>query len=195
MRDAANAFGGNFAPLVDGQVFDQLGIVSYASDASQDLGLTTDFGPPGSAYESAIAAMAPDGWTNVGHALYLARTELAAGRAARSGAADRAAVGREGEPLRERRDVRDRPDLLGVSGGCAAADADAIAQATLAAQDGAAIYTIGLTSSAGTALLQQIADIGATEGSGGQFFDVDDPSDLGATFTEIANIVGFGLIE
>ena len=81
MRDAANAFGGNFTTLVDGQVFDQLGIVSYASDASQDLGLTTDFGTPGSAYESAIAAMAPDGWTNVGHALYLARTELAAGAA------------------------------------------------------------------------------------------------------------------
>lgn len=194
MRDAANGFSGKFRPFVGGDVFDQLGIVSYASDASLDLSLTTDYGPA-SAYEAAIDGMAPAGWTNIGHALYRARTELSA--ATPRGAAQVIVLLSDGRANRyvSGSSYETGPSFSSCSGGCSAADADAVAQATLAAQDGAAIYTIGLTSSAGTALLQQIADIGAAQGGGGQFFDVDDPSDLDATFTEIANLVGFGLIE
>lgn len=43
--------------------------------------------------------------------------------------------------------------------------------------------------------MQQIADIGATQGSGGQFFDVTDPSDLDAAFIEIAALLSFALVE
>ena len=194
MRDAANGFADNFRPFVGGSAFDQLGIVSYSSDAMLELGLTTDYGS-GGAYETAIDSMAPDGWTNIGHALYVARTELDANTG--RGAAQVIVLLSDGKANRyvSGGTYETGPSFSGCSGGCAAADSDAVAQATLAAQNGAAIYTIGLTSSAGTALLQQIADIGANQGSGGQFFDVDDPDDLDETFTAIANLVGYGLIE
>ena len=193
MRDAATGFGDKFRPFVDGAVFDQMGLVSYATDASLDLALTTDFGA-GSAYDAAIDGMSPNGWTNIGHALYLARTELEA-EAAR-GAQQVIVLLTDGRANRylDGGDW-DNPDFASCSGGCSAADDDAIQQAQIAASNGIAIYTIGLTGNAGQALMQQIADIGATQGPGGQFFDVTDPSDLDAAFAEIAALLNFALIE
>ena len=41
----------------------------------------------------------------------------------------------------------------------------------------------------------EIADLAAASGGGGQFFDVDDPDALADTFTQIANIIEFALVE
>ena len=43
--------------------------------------------------------------------------------------------------------------------------------------------------------MQDIAQIAATSGCGGQFFDVDDPADLNATFSQIAELLNYVLIE
>ena len=194
VRDAATAFSDSFRPFVGGQVFDQMALVSYASEATLELGLTTDFGT-GSAYETAIDGMSASGRTNIGHAIYLARTELEAnaGRGAQQvivlltdGLANRYLSG----------GTWDSPSFSNCSSsGCSAADDDAIEQAQIAAGNGIAIYTIGFTGNAGFGLMQQIANIGATQGPGGQFFDVTDPIDLEATFAEIAGLLSFALVE
>ena len=52
---------------------DRVGLVSYASSASLDSGLTSNF----NAVKSAIDAMHDDGYTNIGDGVYKGRTELA----------------------------------------------------------------------------------------------------------------------
>ncbi|MEX1022601.1 MAG: hypothetical protein WD058_05585, partial [Dehalococcoidia bacterium] len=68
-------------------------------------------------------------------------------------------------------------------------------QAIEAAEAGASIYTIGYTESAGGALLEDIAAIGADQGNGGAFFSVEDPELLRDTFFEIASLTRVALIE
>ena len=132
MRDAATGFSDNFRPFVDGALFDQMSIVSYATDASLELALTTDFGTSGSAYETAIDGMAPNGWTNIGHALYLARTELQA--SAPRGAQQVIVLLTDGLANRYLSGgTWDSPSFSTCSGGCASADQDALDQAQLAA--------------------------------------------------------------
>ena len=192
MRLAATGFSDNFEPVLDGQIFDRIGLVTYATDASLDLGLTTSYGA-NSAYEAAIDVMVPSGWTNIGHALYLARTEL---EAQDRGAQQIIVLLTDGNANRYLNNGNyASPSFSSCGGGCSAADGDAVAQAQIAASQGVAIYTIGLTGNAGETLLQQIADLAAASGGGGQFFDVDDPDALADTFTQIANIIEFALVE
>ncbi|MDA0256971.1 MAG: VWA domain-containing protein [Chloroflexi bacterium] len=187
MRAAVDQFTTYFKPIVDGQPFDHMALSSFAKYATLDQSLTTSFGP-GSAFETAIAGMQPDINTNVGYGIQLARDEIV----------------NNGNPLAFRvliivTDGRANhcPDGSGGFEGCPAADAEQYArdEATLAAQAGFALYTIGLTDNPGEALMQQIADIGATQGGGGQFFDVDDPDDLADVFEQIADLLNVALLE
>jgi Mg-chelatase subunit ChlD len=56
LKEAANVFVDTFDP-----VYDQLGLVSYASDGTLDQGLTQDFGD----VQTKIDAMQPSGYTNI----------------------------------------------------------------------------------------------------------------------------------
>ena len=187
MRDAANEFTTYFKPLVDGQPFDYMSLTSFSWTASLDQPLTTSYGP-GSAFETAVGAMVPQGRTNVGHGIELARNEIV----------------NNGNPLGYRvlilvtDGMANRcPDGGGGFMDCSQAPAEQYArdQATLAAQAGFALYTIGLTDNSGEPLMQEIATIGATQGGGGQFFDVDDPADLADVFEQIADLLNVALLE
>lgn len=187
MRAAVDQFTTYFKPIVDGQPFDHMALSSFSYDASLDQTLTTSFGPA-SAMETAIAEMEPDGNTNVGHGIELARNEIVS----------------NGNPLAYRvlilvtDGMANRcPDGSGGFESCSQAPAEQYArdQAILAAQAGFALYTIGLTDNSGEALMQEIATIGATQGGGGQFFDVDDPSDLAGVFEQIADLLNVALLE
>jgi hypothetical protein len=190
MRAAVDQFSTYFKPVVDGQPFDHMALTSFSYSAVLDQQLTTDFGP-GSAFETAVAEMEPDGATNVGHAIQVARDEIV----------------NNGNPLAFRvliivtdGETNYCPDGFGGFEFCdpdlgpEAADY-ALAEATLAAQAGFSLYTIGLTENDGEPLMQAIATIGATQGGGGQFFDVDDPSDLAGVFEQIADLLNVALLE
>ena len=193
MREAADAFTGNFEPFVDGLPFDQMALVSYSSDALVDLGLTTDYGV-GSGFSSALWAMVPTGYTNIGHAIAVARQELVDNSTA--GQVRVIVLLSDGEPNRYRTGGSDaNPTFSTCSGGCSSAENYARDEAQLAADVGVAIYTIGLTASAGEDLLRDLATIGATSGAGGQYFDVDNPDDLNATFDQISELLNFALVE
>jgi hypothetical protein len=66
-QDAAIAFIGELDPTLD-----QVGLVSYATDATLNMGLTSDF----TSVESAINALSATGATNMGDAIYTANGEF-----------------------------------------------------------------------------------------------------------------------
>ena len=194
MRSAADSFKDNFQPWVEGAPFDFLSVVSYNSEAQLEQGLTQDYVGAGNALSTAIWAMVPETSTNIGHAISVARMELADNGTA--GNVKVIVLLTDGMANRYRTGGTDQnPTFASCSVPCAAADDYARSEATIAAQQGMAIYTIGLTANAGEQLLMDIADIGATLGSGGQFFDVDDPLGLNDTFDQIAELLNYALIE
>ena len=87
------------------------------------------------------------------------------------------------------------PDFRNCSTGCGTSTNYALQQARLAASQGIALYTIGLTDNAGKDLLVEIAQIGLHEGGGGAFFDVSDPDELTETFLQIAALIQLALVE
>lgn len=193
MRDAAKDFTTAFTPTIDGIPFDFLSVVSYSSEASLDASLSIDYGAPGTTYENAVASIQPAGRTNIGHALYLARTEMATN--GHSGAVQAIVLLTDGDGNVFNSGSDGSPNFKNCSTGCGAANNYAIEQARLAASQGIAIYTIGLTDNAGKDLLVQIAQIGLNEGGGGAFFDVADPDQLTETFFEIASLIQLSLVE
>ena len=194
MRAAADVFTDNFEPFVDGSPFDQIALVSYSTDAQVELGLSTDYGP-GSAFSSAIWAMAPAGYTNIGHAIAVARQELVDNSV--GGQVRVIVLLSDGQPNRYRTGGSDANPTFSTcsSTPCTSAENYARDEAQAAADVGIAIYTIGLTANAGEDLLRDLATIGATSGAGGQYFDVDNPDDLSATFNQISELLNFALIE
>ncbi len=187
IRDAVNEFTTYFKPLVDGQPFDYMSLTSFSYTATLDQSLTTSYGP-GSAFEAAVSAMVPQGRTNVGHGIQIGRDEIV----------------NNGNPLAYRVLIivtdgmsNQCPDGSGGFESCSQSSAEQYArdQATLAAQNGFALYTIGLTDNSGEPLMQEIATIGSTQGGGGQFFDVDDPDDLADIFEQIADLFNVALLE
>jgi hypothetical protein len=194
MREAADEFSENFTPFLEGVPFDELALVSYSTSASLDLGLTTDYGP-GSAFSSTLWSLAPAGYTNIGHAIAVARQELEANSV--QGEARVIVLLSDGEPNRYRTGGTDASPTFATcsSTPCTEAENYARDEAEIAAAAGIAIYTIGLSERAGEDLLRDLAQIGAAQGAGGQYFDVDDPSDLNDTFTQIADLLNFALIE
>ena len=195
MRQAADLYTASFEPYVEGLPFDYLSLASYATTATLDQELTLDYLTDDSQFQTALWGLSPQGWTNIGHALYVARTELDTNGHAGN---ERAIVLlTDGIANVYRSGGTDASPIFTTCGtlGCQEAKDYAIEQATLAAAAGYSIYTIGLTEGAGEDLLQDIATIGATQGGGGQFFDVDDPSDLYDTFTQIADLLAYVLIE
>lgn len=193
MRDAAKNFTTAFAPTIDGVPFDFLGVVSYSSQASLDTSLTIDYGAPGTTYDNAIDSIRPAGRTNIGHALYLARTEIENNGHASAVQAIVLLTDGDGNVYNSGSDSN--PSFTNCSTGCGASKDYALKQARLAAAQGMAIYTIGLTDNAGKDLLVQIAQIGQSEGGGGAFFDVSDPDQLTETFLEIASLIQLSLVE
>lgn len=195
MRYAADAFTENFLPTVEGVPFDYIGLASYANTATLDEGLTLDYVAAGNVFDTALWALSPSGRTNIGHAIYVARTEL--GPNGHLGSAQVIVLLTDGLANRYRSGGTDESPIFSncSSTPCNAADDYARAEAQAAADVGIAIYTIGLTGGAGEALLQDIAQIGAVSGGGGQFFDVDDPADLNGTFSQIAELLNYALIE
>ena len=191
---AAVSFGDNFKPFVEGVPFDQLGVVSYNWDAQLELGLTTDYLGAGNAYESAVNAIVPEGRTNIGHAIWLARTTLE--NTGTPGSQKIIVLLSDGiaNVYLDINSTNENPIWINGGAGDEAEDY-AREEATLAAQVGMSIYTIGLTENAGEQLLRDIADIGNSIGAGGQFFDVDDPAGLGDTFEQIAELINYALVE
>ena len=193
MRDAAKDFTNAFEPEVFGLPFDHLALVTYSTDANLDVSLTIDFGQTGTAFGDAVDLMEPAGRTNIGHALFLARKELKNGNGAiqaivllTDGLANIANAGSDDNPSHKK---------CSSSKNCAGADNYVLAQATLAAADGIALYTIGLTDNSGDGLVKQVAQIGFDSGGGGAFFDVSDPSQLSETFEQIANLITLTLTQ
>ena len=194
MRNAADDFADNFEPYVEGVPFDHLALVSYDTTAQLEQGLTLDFVNPGNAYETALWAMIPENSTNIGHAIYEARTEIENnGTAGHVGVIVLLTDGMANIYRSGGSDAS--PVFSSCSTPCTLAETYAKDEAQKAADVGMAIYTIGLTGNAGEQLLQDIANIGATSGAGGQFFDVDNPDDLNDTFNQIAELLNFALIE
>jgi len=193
MRDAAKDFTDAFEPEVFGLPFDYLALVTYSTDANLDVSLTIDFGQTGTAFGDAVDSMVPAGRTNMGHALFLARKELKNG----DGAIQAIVLLTDGLANISNSGGDDNPSHQNCSYGsnCSGADNYVLTQATLAAADGIALYTIGLTDNSGDNLLQQVAQIGFDSGGGGAFFDVSDPSELSETFEQIANLITLTLTQ
>ena len=195
MRNAADLYTASFMPYVEGVEFDYLSLASYSSEATLDQTLTLDYLNSGSAFKTALWGLSPSGYTNIGHAIYVARQELATN--GHAGNTKTIVLLTDGIANVYRSGGTDESPIFSTCGvsGCSAADDYAVEQATLAAADGYSIFTIGLTDGAGEDLLQEIADIGANQGGGGQFFDVDNPDDLYDTFTQIADLLAYVLVE
>ena len=166
MRSAADSFKDSFEPWVEGVPFDFLSVVSYNSAAQLEQGLTQDYVVPGNAISTALWAMVPATSTNIGHAISVARMELATNGTPAN--VKVIVLLTDGQANRYRTGGTDQnPTFASCAEPCAAADDYARAEATIVAQQGMAIYTIGLTANAGEQLLIDIADIGAILGGGG----------------------------
>ncbi len=193
MRDAANDFTAAFTPELDSLAFDFIGLVSYSNTATLEAGLTIDYGAPGTIYEDAIDSMVPAGRTNIGHALATALDEIE--NNGHSLAMQAIVLLTDGDGNIYNAGSRGDPDFRNCSTGCGASTNYALQQARLAASQGIALYTIGLTDNAGKDLLVEIAQIGLHEGGGGAFFDVSDPDELTETFLQIAALIQLALVE
>lgn len=157
-----------------------LGMVSFATTASLDQGLTADFGP-GSGLEAAVDAIFPSGRTNIGDALKDSRTELMHGAGARANAFKVIVLLSDGVPNR-------------CANGSPCTDQAAAnyarAQAQAAAAHDYTIYTIGLGNNVDHALMQDIADIGS-----GLFILSPTPAQLQSTFEEIADDINVRILQ
>lgn len=195
MRSASLDFGTVLVPTANGQPLDRLSLVSYSTTGELRLALSNNYGA-NSPYSTAIAGMRPDGYTNIGYGIALARAQLAAN--GRADASKVIVLLSDGFANRYRTGGTNANPTFTTCANtvtCAAADNYARTEATSAAAAGASIYTIGYTGGAGAGLLRDVATIGATTGGGGAFFSVEDPQLLRDTFFEIASLTRIALIE
>ena len=195
MREASVDLGLVLTPTSGSEVLDRISLITYSTTAATNLSFTNDF-EEGSVYEGAINALVPDGYTNIGHSLQLARQQIV--NNGRPEASKVVVLLSDGYANRYRTGgSNSNPTFATCSNTttCAAADNYARDEAELLAATGASIYTIGYTDRAGGELLEDIADIGASQGGGGDFFSVEDPELLADTFFEIASITRIALLE
>lgn len=196
MRVASKELGLVLTPTAPGgSILDRISLVTYSTAAATNLSFTNDF-EENSAFEAAVNALVPAGYTNIGHSLQLARQQINAN--GRAEAAKVVVLLSDGYANRYRTGGSDgNPTFTTCSNTvtCAAADNYARQEAEALAATGASIYTIGYTEAAGAGLLEDIAEIGATEGGGGEFFSVENPELLASTFFEIASITRIALLE
>ena len=138
--------------------------------ATLDAGLTTDYGVVGSTFDNAVGALVPSGRTNIGHGLYVALQEIE--NNGHAGTIQAIVLLTDGDTNTFNSGTAGSPNMEQESscGGLCRQSWDyALDQARLAAQQGIAIYTIGLTERAGKDLLVEIAQIDsfiATLGTG-----------------------------
>jgi len=175
-KNAALLFSDEFSPG-----YAKLGLVTYATTGTTDLLLTTDFDGAGSDYYDEVGAVMPDGNTNIGHAIRLAREELQSARA-RVDSVKVIVLMSDGIP--------NRRYSTGESATYNQARAYAEQQAQLAADAGFVIYTIGLGAGADHDLMGELADIG-----GGTYVYAPSADEIGATFQQIANLVKVRILQ
>ena len=145
----------------------QLALVSYSTSATLDVPLTTDF----NSVQDAVDLLEPDGYTDIGGAIYTARDELINN-------------GREGAP---------KAIVLISDGVPNAADGTlywfssypttyALGAAQNAADNGIIIFSVAYGANADHDLMEDIADI-----TGGQYYNAPDETQLQPILIEIAN--------
>ena len=153
---------------------DQVGVVSFATTASLDQNLTSNF----TAVKTAIDSMTPYGWTNIGQGLDLAREELDNNR--RNEAFPVIILLTDGIP-----NVDENGNVNDENGGFAYA----LSAAQAAKDSGYTIFTIGLGSSTNPDLLKQLAS------SPDNYFSAPSVADLSKIYNQIAfDICEYGSI-
>lgn len=175
-KSAALLFADEFSPG-----YAKLGLVTYATTGTTDLLLTTDFDGAGSDYYTEVGTIMPDGNTNIGHGIRLAREELESGRA-RVDSVKVIVLMSDGIP--------NRRFSTGQSASYSEARNYAEDQAELAADEGFVIYTIGLGAGADHDLMEELAEIG-----GGEYVYAPSSAEIGATFQQIANLVKVRILQ
>jgi hypothetical protein len=189
-QEAAVTFSMFFTP-----VYDRFGLVSYSTSAYLDRSLTTDFNNANdnsfdddtisgcvscSDFADEVLELQPDGSTNIGHSIVLARNELLYG----SGRPDASKI-----MVLMTDGIANRCGT-GYSCSTSAAASYAYSEAVTAANNGIAIYTIGLGPDINETLLQNIADVG-----GGFYLNAPTEEDLEATFEEIADAIRIRILK
>ncbi len=196
MREASLELGTVLTPTAQGgQTLDRLALVTYSTSATVQLQFTNNY-DAGSPYETAINGIVPAGYTNIGYSLHRARQII--NSSARPEASKVVVLLTDGYANRYRTGGSDSNPTFATCSNtqtCAAADNYARSEAALVAATGASIYTIGYTEGAGAPLLESIANIGLTQGGGGDFFPVEDKDLLSETFFEIASLTRVALLE
>lgn len=190
-QEAAVNFSMFFTP-----VYDRFGLVSYSQTAALNEALTSDFNDVDdtsfsddtingcvdcSEFADEVLELQPGGSTNIGHGINLAANELLYG-AGRATAAKIMIVMTDG--------IANRCDASGWSCGTSAAETYAYNEAITAANNGIAIYTIGLGPSVNDTLLQDIANVG-----GGIYLNAPTADDLETTFEQIADAIRIRILQ
>ena len=175
VKMAANGFADLFEPG-----YARIGLVSFASTASLDMSVSSDFGS-GSALEANVNNIYPSGSTNIGDALHEAVDEVLNGSNTRSDAFKVIVLLSDGVPNR-----------CGGGVSCTSAEAasHAEAKALEAAANNITVYTIGLGNNIDAHLMQSLANIG-----GGAYIPSPTAGDLDDAFDTIAAMIRVRILE
>ena len=160
IKQAVTPFANNLGSNV------QLALVSYSTNSTLDVGLTTDH----NSVATAALDLEPDGYTDIGGAIYTARDELL--NNGRAGAPKVIILISDGVPNAAN----------GGYVGSSAGRTHALNATQNAADNGIMIFSIAYGDSADHPLMQQIADT-----TDGQYFNAPDETQLQPIFAEIAN--------
>ena len=190
-QEAAVTFSMHFTP-----VYDLFGLVSYSSTAQLEEALTVDFNDPDditfsddtisrcvdcSEFADEVLELQPASSTNIGHGIETAANELLYG-SGRATAAKIIILMTDG--------IANRCYSWGSRCGTSAAETYAYDQAVAAANNGIAIYVVGLGPSVNDSLLQSIADVG-----GGTYLNAPTAADLEETFEAIADAIRIRILQ
>jgi len=190
-QEAAVDFSMFFTP-----VYDRMGVVSYHTTATLERALTVDFNDPDdisywddtitgclncSQFADDVLELVPGSSTNIGHGIAVATNELLYG-AGRANASKVMVLMTDG--------IANRCYSSGSNCGTSTAENYAYNQAVIAANNGIAIYTIGLGPSVNGTLLQNIANVG-----GGIYLNAPSSDDLQDTFVAIADAIRIRILQ
>jgi len=190
-QEAAVNFSMFFTPI-----YDRFGLVSYSTTGRLDEALTVDFNDSDdtsfaddtingcvdcSEFADEVLELEPDYATNIGHGINLATNELLYG-SGRANAAKIMVLMTDG--------IANRCNSWGSSCGTSSAETYAYNEAVAAANNGIAIYTIGLGPSVNDSLLTDIASVG-----GGIYLNAPTADDLESTFEQIADAIRIRILQ
>jgi Flp pilus assembly protein TadG len=175
VKNAANGFSDLFEPG-----WARVGLVSFATNASLDQSVSTNFGP-GSTLEDTINDLYPSGRTNIGDAIHDSINELLYGPDTRDDALKVIVLLSDGVPNR---------CADGASCTDEAAANYALAKAQEAAAHGISIYTVGLGDDLDEDLMQDVADA-----AGGAYVASPTAGDLQDAFDTIAGLITVRILE